>query len=138
MWALLAGVAAAAEVPLGHPDFRPSPEHPVGYRGDWTGRYPGATPPLEWSFEYNVLWKTTVGKGESSPIVVGERLFILSDGVRLACLDKADGRVLWQREHHARKDVPEEEQAWKYEEHMILLCLEPVSVAVIPSAGWSS
>lgn len=46
---------AAAPVPgdpkamLGAADFVPSPEHPVGYRGDWTGRYPGATPPVTWS-----------------------------------------------------------------------------------------
>src|SRR5689334_8660423 len=33
---------------LGAPDFIPSAEHPVGWRGDGTGRYPGATPPLEW------------------------------------------------------------------------------------------
>lgn len=34
---------------LGSPDFRPSPERPVGWRGDWTGRFPGATPPMQWS-----------------------------------------------------------------------------------------
>lgn len=33
---------------LGAPDFMPSPDRPVGNRGDWTGRYPGATPPIEW------------------------------------------------------------------------------------------
>lgn len=26
----------------------PSPEHPTGWRGDGTGRFPGANPPLEW------------------------------------------------------------------------------------------
>src|SRR3954467_11996836 len=34
---------------LGSLGFKPTPEHPVGWRGDWTGRFPGATPPLEWS-----------------------------------------------------------------------------------------
>ena len=34
--------------PLGSSDFTPSPERPVGWRGDGTGRFPGATPPLEW------------------------------------------------------------------------------------------
>ena len=34
---------------LGSPDFKPTPERPVGWRGDWTGRFPGATPPREWS-----------------------------------------------------------------------------------------
>ncbi len=36
------------EVPLGSADFVPSPAQPVGWRGDWTGKYPGATPPVHW------------------------------------------------------------------------------------------
>ncbi len=35
--------------PLGAADFKPSPARPVGWRGDWTGRFPGATPPVAWS-----------------------------------------------------------------------------------------
>jgi outer membrane protein assembly factor BamB len=35
--------------PLGSADFYPSPERPVGWRGDGTGRFPGATPPTVWS-----------------------------------------------------------------------------------------
>ena len=34
---------------LGSPDFEPTAERPVGWRGDWTGRFPGATPPAAWS-----------------------------------------------------------------------------------------
>jgi outer membrane protein assembly factor BamB len=34
---------------LGSPEFQPTPERPVGWRGDWTGRFPGATPPTQWS-----------------------------------------------------------------------------------------
>ncbi len=34
--------------PLGSADFKPTPERPVGWRGDWTGRFPGATPPVTW------------------------------------------------------------------------------------------
>ncbi|MBI3829841.1 MAG: sigma-70 family RNA polymerase sigma factor [Planctomycetes bacterium] len=34
---------------LGALDFFPSPAHPIGWRGDYTGRYPGATPPTVWS-----------------------------------------------------------------------------------------
>ena len=43
------GLAAAPATPLGSPQFSPSPERPVGWRGDWTGRFPGATPPMVWS-----------------------------------------------------------------------------------------
>jgi len=38
-----------AELQLGGLGFRPTPERPIGWRGDWTGRFPGATPPLQWS-----------------------------------------------------------------------------------------
>ncbi len=41
--------AAEPNAPMGSPQFIPSPEHPVGWRGDWTGRFPGATPPMTWS-----------------------------------------------------------------------------------------
>lgn len=34
---------------LGAADFKPTPERPVGWRGDWSGRFPGATPPTAWS-----------------------------------------------------------------------------------------
>src|SRR5579862_6504173 len=37
-----------SEVPLGSPDFYPSAEHPLGWRGDGSGRFPGANPPAEW------------------------------------------------------------------------------------------
>jgi len=42
------GEPAAVNV-LGSADFKPSLDRPVGWRGDWTGRFPGATPPMTWS-----------------------------------------------------------------------------------------
>jgi hypothetical protein len=33
---------------LGSPDFQPSPDHPIGWRGDGGGRYPAAEPPVAW------------------------------------------------------------------------------------------
>ncbi|MDB5341494.1 MAG: hypothetical protein JWN70_7113 [Planctomycetaceae bacterium] len=50
----LGQLVAAAEpdakhAPLGSSDFKPTPERPVGWRGDWTGRFPEATPPRTWS-----------------------------------------------------------------------------------------
>ena len=33
---------------LGAPDFYPSSEHPIGWRGDGTGRFPAANPPTQW------------------------------------------------------------------------------------------
>ena len=43
------GQAQSAGPLLGSPDFKPTAERPVGWRGDWTGRFPGATPPTQWS-----------------------------------------------------------------------------------------
>jgi outer membrane protein assembly factor BamB len=34
---------------LGSVDFKPTPERPCGWRGDWSGRFTGATPPTAWS-----------------------------------------------------------------------------------------
>jgi outer membrane protein assembly factor BamB len=39
---------ASAGPPLGSLDFKPSRGRPLGWRGDWTGRFPGANPPKEW------------------------------------------------------------------------------------------
>lgn len=51
----LAGAILAAGVekgndkaPLGSTSYYPSAEHPVGWRGDGSGRFPGATPPTQW------------------------------------------------------------------------------------------
>jgi hypothetical protein len=38
----------AAEPLLGGRDFVPTPARPVGFRGDGTGCFPGATPPTQW------------------------------------------------------------------------------------------
>src|SRR4051794_28196885 len=69
---------------------------PVGWRGDGSGRYPSATPPLEWSETKNVRWKTAIGPNRySSPIVVGDRVFVTADPARLVCVNADDGRILW-------------------------------------------
>ncbi len=50
-----AGLALAADktvagptAPVGSPSYVPSPERPVGWRGDGTGRFPAADPPTRW------------------------------------------------------------------------------------------
>lgn len=42
---MVAAPAAPSGPLLGSADFMPTPDHPVGWRGDGTGHYPGATPP---------------------------------------------------------------------------------------------
>jgi outer membrane protein assembly factor BamB len=59
--------------------------------------------PVRWSSTENVLWKVPVpGKGHSSPVVWGDRVFLStcleeSGDRKLICLDRKDGHTLWDR-----------------------------------------
>lgn len=86
-------------------ELTPSPEQPVGWRGDGSGRYPTAEPLIRWSAKSDILWKTEVGSGVSSPIVVGSRLFITAEPDLLICLDSDTGKELWRKAHKA-SDIP--------------------------------
>jgi hypothetical protein len=71
----------------------------VGWRGDGTGRYPSTDPVTKWSQKEHVLWRTEVGAGQSSPILVGRRVLITSEPDVLVCLDIDTGRELWRKAH---------------------------------------
>lgn len=112
MFLLATRVSAQTSQPaLGSPEFRPSPEHPIGWRGDWTGRYPGATPPLVWAKDKNVVWHTAPierwAKPMSSPIIVGDKIFMVTEPSDLICIDKLSGQVLWVRSNNYYDTVPE-------------------------------
>jgi outer membrane protein assembly factor BamB len=72
-----------------------------GPRGDGTSTEKGG--PLRWSKTENVRWKTSIpGKGHSSPIVWGDRVFVTTcieeqQKRLLLCLDRRDGKLLWQQ-----------------------------------------
>ena len=72
-----------------------------GPRGDGTSTEKGI--PLRWSATENVRWKAPIpGKGHSSPIVWGDRVFVTTCDERtrerlLLCLDGSGGKLLWQR-----------------------------------------
>ena len=71
-----------------------------GWRNDGTGRFPQANPPLTWSLEDNILWKTTLpGKSHSSTVLWGDHLFVTAEPTELLCLSKAKGEILWSRSH---------------------------------------
>jgi outer membrane protein assembly factor BamB len=87
---LFAGPASAGEWP--------------GWRGPHgDGTADEASAPERWSTTENVRWKTPIpGKGHSSPIVCNNRVFVTTclekDQKRvLLCLDRRDGKVLWER-----------------------------------------
>ncbi len=93
------------------------------FAGDWTrfrgpngsGISPDSEPtPVTWSPTENLNWKATLpGAGVSSPIVVGDRIFVtcysgygvdrnnlgrMDDLKRhLVCIDRGSGRVLWDK-----------------------------------------
>jgi outer membrane protein assembly factor BamB len=76
---------------------------PVGWRNDGTGRFPTATPPSEWSGGKNVVWKVALpGPSYAAPVVVGDRLFVVSDPAELLCVRRSDGEVLWRK---GNKDI---------------------------------
>jgi outer membrane protein assembly factor BamB len=72
-----------------------------GPRGDGTSAEKDV--PSHWSQTDNVAWKTPIpGTGHSSPVIWGERVFLTTCLEKerqrvLLCLDRRDGKLLWQR-----------------------------------------
>jgi outer membrane protein assembly factor BamB len=49
----------------------------------------------------NVIWKTELPAGHSSPVLTDDRLFVTAhttDKLLVICLDRKTGKILWQRE----------------------------------------
>ena len=113
------------EVPLGDKDFYPTPERPIGFRGDNNGYFPGAkivtefyeAPPVEDTMEIingrghkvasefinlgkgpskNIVWKVKLPScGNTQPIVVGDKVFTLAEPDMMVCLSAKSGKILW-------------------------------------------
>ena len=95
-----------------------------------TGVSKTADPPTEWSESRNVRWKIEIpGRGSSSPVVWGDRLFLLtaipagasgndshkplggvsprvSHQFKVLAIDRATGKIVWERT--AREEAPHE------------------------------
>src|SRR5215213_6663511 len=57
--------------------------------------------PAEFGPTRNVIWKTELPQGYSSPIIFGNRIYLTAfrDGQLLSlAIDRATGKVLWERE----------------------------------------
>jgi outer membrane protein assembly factor BamB len=83
----------------------------IMWRFDGNGRFPKIQPPGTWGPDQNILWKTPVDVGGySSPIVVGDKVFVTAEMGSLVCLDMANGKVLWQKDLFSKdsKDIPAE------------------------------
>ncbi|MBS0202615.1 MAG: PQQ-binding-like beta-propeller repeat protein [Planctomycetes bacterium] len=79
------------------------------FRGnDSTSVSPDKNLPTTWSATENIAWKTALpGRGLSSPIVVGDRVFVTcssgfrQDRLHVICLNAADGGIRWERQFTA-------------------------------------
>lgn len=123
---------AVASLMLVHAAADPTAEK---YWPQWRGPYASgvsktANPPVEWSETKNVRWKVEIpGRGSASPIVWGDRVFVLSavpagldaaaahqprGGIRPAAthrfvviaIDRRTGKTIWERT--AREAAPHE------------------------------
>jgi outer membrane protein assembly factor BamB len=84
---------------------------PPASAGDWPcwrgphrdGTSDETSIPIRWSRTENICWNVAIpGKGHSSPIVWGDRIFLTTCQEKeeqrlLLCLDRHDGKLLWQR-----------------------------------------
>jgi len=126
---VLCGAVLAERSVAGGQDDWPQWRGPLG-----TGVAPRARPPLKWSENKNIRWKTKLpGKGHSTPIVWGERIFLTTaiplgpavkprlpsrpgahDNLALThqheyvvlAVSRKTGKILWQQTMH--KDLPHE------------------------------
>jgi outer membrane protein assembly factor BamB len=64
----------------------------------------GFTEPAKWPKELTKKWKVTVGIGEASPVLVGDKVYVFGrqegDEVTL-CLDAATGETVWKDKYAA-------------------------------------
>src|SRR4051794_27181051 len=80
------------------------------FRGpDGLGIAEGAEPPAHFNATSNVVWKTELPAGHSSPCIWGNRIFLTGfDGKKLEtlCFDRTTGTVLWRETAPATKIEP--------------------------------
>src|SRR6266540_7390831 len=94
---LLAALLAVSSSGADWPSFR-------GPNGSGLAETTGL--PAEFGPNTNLIWKTSLPSGASSPILTKDRVFVTasSQGALLTiCLDRATGATLWRREvapHH--------------------------------------
>ncbi len=62
----------------------------------------GENPPVKFGPEQNVLWKTPVLSGHSSPCIWGDRIFLTGfdrkeEELRVFCVDRTNGTIQWSQ-----------------------------------------
>jgi outer membrane protein assembly factor BamB len=64
----------------------------------------GFRAPSAWPEQLTARWKTDIGLGYATPLLVGNRMYVFSrqgDNEVMSALDPANGSVLWRREYPA-------------------------------------
>ena len=91
--------AIAACVILGGAGYVFAQDWPQWRGPNRDGKVAGFTAPQNWPKELTRKWKATVGSGDATPALVGDRLYVFArqgdDEVTL-CLSAADGKEIWK------------------------------------------
>ena len=72
------------------------------FRGPNSSGIGDGKPPVEFGPSQNVLWKTAVGSGLSSPIIAKGRVLLTefdraTNQLATLCIDQRTGKILWRR-----------------------------------------
>ena len=64
--------------------------------------------PVEFGPEKNVLWKTELPPGASSPCIWDDHIFLTgfektAKKLEVICIDRSEGKVLWRRDVNAKE-----------------------------------
>jgi outer membrane protein assembly factor BamB len=60
----------------------------------------------------NIVWMTELpARSTSTPILAGDKLFVMAEPDELLCLDKSSGKILWTRQINYYETVTAEERA---------------------------
>jgi outer membrane protein assembly factor BamB len=70
-----------------------------GRRGDGTGLYRDAKPPVAWDIDkgINIRWKKMIRTDDAEPVIQGGRLFVTTYTGEAVCLDAQTGDELWRK-----------------------------------------
>jgi outer membrane protein assembly factor BamB len=83
---------------------KPTADWPQWRGPNRDGSAPSFTPPKAWPAMLTQRWKTEVGIGYATPVVVGARVYTFArrgDNEVVAALDAATGKQIWQAEYPA-------------------------------------